>query len=79
MSFFPCTRLRDTPDPALTLRAYAHVIPDAEADLSFLKFRPGTALYDPLTSKPTPPTKTPPVEPTEGVQESWRARQDSNL
>jgi integrase len=28
-------------DPALTLRAYAHVIPDAEADLSFLSFGPG--------------------------------------
>ena len=28
-------------DPALTLRVYAHVIPDAEADLSFLNFGPG--------------------------------------
>ena len=32
-------------DPAMTLRAYAHVLPREEEDRSFADFVPGTALY----------------------------------
>ena len=40
-------------DPALTLRVYAHVIPDAETDLSFLNFGPGRPYTAPDAEDPS--------------------------
>jgi hypothetical protein len=60
----------------MTLRVYAHLVPDEETDLSFRNFGgPGR----PRLLKRAPETKMPSAELTEGTWEIWRARHDSNV
>ena len=69
-------------DPTLTLRTYGHVLRDVERDLSHLDWSRDAARRrqdGDRRRRSSPREETPPAEVAEGVRESWRARQDSNL